>query len=152
MGIEQNLYKWWNDNDLVAIASFGKSRFKDGEYELYRYVQKSGTVVIGGLKRLCTAYMKSNNIHRIITYCDLTLFNGNGYTKSGFTYLRDTPPNYFYFQPSKIELHSRIKFQKHKLNKLLTNFDSSLTEVENMHANGWLRIFDCGNKLFELTI
>ena len=35
--------------------------------------------------------------------------------------------------------------QKHKLSKLLEKYDNNLTEVENMRANGYYQIFDCGN-------
>lgn len=31
---------------------------------------------------------------------------------------------------------------------IIENFDSSKTEVENMKANGYFRIFDCGNLVF----
>ena len=39
-------------------------------------------------------------------------------------------------------------FQKHKLKDKLENFDSDLTEVENMINNGYNRIYDCGNLKF----
>ena len=36
-----------------------------------------------------------------------------------------------------------------KLSKLLENFDENKTEVENMKANIFYQIFDCGNYVFE---
>ncbi len=39
---------------------------------------------------------------------------------------------------------------KHKLPKLLEKFDNELTEWENMQINGFDRIWDCGNNVFEL--
>ena len=38
--------------------------------------------------------------------------------------------------------------QKFKLKNILDVFDESKTEVENMKANGYHRIFDCGNLVF----
>ena len=35
---------------------------------------------------------------------------------------------------------------------LLENFDPGKSEVENMKANGYRRIFDCGNIVFEKAI
>ena len=42
----------------------------------------------------------------------------------------------------------RIKYQKHKLPRLLNNFDPDLTEWENMKNNGFDRIWDCGNDVW----
>ena len=40
---------------------------------------------------------------------------------------------------------SRYRSQKHQLGKWLSNFDSALSESENMFADGWRRYWDCGN-------
>jgi hypothetical protein len=68
----------------------------------------------------------------------------------GFSFLGDTNPNYFYFNDNDdyLKLFNRISFQKHKLTKLLENYNNKLTEWENMQLNGYDRIFDCGNKKF----
>jgi len=42
-------------------------------------------------------------------------------------------------------LYSREKFQKHKLEKILTTYDKNLSESENMFKNKYLRIYDAGN-------
>ena len=39
-----------------------------------------------------------------------------------------------------------------KLNNLLENFNSDLTEVQNMNNHNMFRIFDCGNFKFEYTV
>jgi hypothetical protein len=46
-------------------------------------------------------------------------------------------------------LESRIKYQKHKLKDVLSIFDGEKTEYENMKNNGFRRIYDCGNMVFE---
>ena len=72
------------------------------------------------------------------------------YSKLGFTFSHFSEPNYFYFK-NNLTLESRQKYQKHKLPKLLENFDPSLTEVENMKNNGYNRIFDCGNSVWKIV-
>ena len=47
-------------------------------------------------------------------------------------------------------LESRMKYQKHKLFRLLDKYDSDKSEYENMCDNGYLRIWDCGNLKFML--
>ena len=63
-----------------------------------------------------------------------------------FLFFGQTQPNYYYVK-NKIR-YSRLKFQKHKLKNILENFNSSVTEEENMYNNGYTRIYDCGNLVF----
>ena len=129
------------EGNLISIMSFGKSRFKKDETELIRYCSLINTQVIGGFSRL----IKNSKLNDIFTYCDLRYSNGAGYVKNGFEIIGQTAPNYWYWKGNSYKLHSRMEFQKHKLSKILEKFDSNLTEMENMHNNGWKRIFDCGN-------
>lgn len=69
------------------------------------------------------------------------------YEKLGFDFKNESKPNYKYFNNDCI-LESRIKFQKHKLESLLPEFDMNKTEWENMKNNGYNRIWDCGNKVY----
>jgi len=129
------------DGELVAMASFGdRSRlFKNNnDIELIRFCTKLNTQVVGGLSKLLATHKDVN----VKTYCDLRLFNGAGYKAVGFKELHKSEPAYYYLKGNK--RLSRFGFQKHKLEKALTTFDASLTEVENMKANGYSRIFDCG--------
>ena len=50
-----------------------------------------------------------------------------------------------------MSLEHRMQYQKHKLHKKLKAVDLQLTEWENMANNGYDRVWDCGNLVFELT-
>lgn len=55
-------------------------------------------------------------------------------------------PNYWYFRINTIDVCHRRRFQKKHIEKndgLF--FDPNLTEYLNMLANGYDRIWDCGN-------
>ena len=74
------------------------------------------------------------------------------YLKLGFILDHTSSPDYWYFNDySTMILKSRMQFQKHMLKDILKTFDESKTEVENMKANGYHRIFDCGNMVFVKT-
>lgn len=140
------------DGELVALLTMSKSRYnKNYDWEITRYCNKKYHNVVGGFSRLLKSFRK-NNTGTIITYADKRYSNGDLYRNNGFTELKDSPPNYWYFNFGKrqITLESRIKYQKHKLGSILDSFDASLTEAENMFNNGYRRIFDCGNKVFIL--
>ena len=73
---------------------------------------------------------------------------GKLYTALGFKLDHTSKPDYWYFKDRYV-LESRVKYQKHKLSGLLEIYDENKTEIENMKANGYERIFDCGNYVFE---
>ena len=129
---------FYND-ELVQICSFGKSRFKKDEIELIRHCSKLNTQVIGGFSKLLSYY----NFDNLITYVDLRYGNGNGY--KNWELIEQTKPNYWYWIRGSEILESRMRYQKHKLKDALENFDSNLSEWENMINNGYFRIWDCGN-------
>jgi len=143
-------YGLYYEDELVSIMTFSKSRFnKNVEYEMTRFCNKINTKIIGGASKLFNHFVKNNNPKSVISYADKRFFNGELYDRLGFDFIEDTTTNYFYFNfKSPIELFSRQRFQKHKLQKLLPEYDKNISEWENMQINGYDRIFDCGNKKF----
>ena len=139
----------FNDGDLVSCMSFSKPRYnKNYEWEIIRFSNRLNTLVVGGFSKLLKYFTKNYN-GDIITYSDRRLFDGSVYRNNGFKELKPSKPNYYYFKGSS-ERMSRVKFQKHKLENLLEDFDENLTEKENMENNGFRWIYDCGNWVFEL--
>jgi len=127
-------------NELIGVMSFRKNR---DEWELSRFA--TSHTIIGGFNKILKFFIRNNEAKKIITYADLRFsnINENLYTRNGFKFDKITEPNYFYFKNN--EKLSRNMCQKHKLNKLLKNFNPELSEYENMTNNGYKRIFDCGN-------
>ena len=133
---------YYND-ELVSCLSFSKPRFnKKYDWELVRYANKLNTKIHGGFGKL----WKHKPNGKIICYSDKRLFSGNVYEKYMIK-LDDSKPSYYYIVDG--ELKNRVNFQKHKLKDILQKFDNNLTEVENMKENGFYRIWDCGNYVFE---
>lgn len=143
-------YGLFFENELVMSVSFSKTRFnKNFEYECARMTSHSDISVVGGASKLFKYFISEAKPQSIITYADLRFGDGSVYEKyCGFTRENDSSANYWYFHPRQNILWSRIKFQKHKLKNQLAIFKSELTEIENMRANGWDRIWDCGNAVY----
>ena len=134
-------------NRLVALMTFCKSRFnKNYEWELSRYVTVSNFNVIGGAGKLLKYFENNYNPKSLITYADRRWSGGELYKKLNFEHIRTTEPGYWYVK--KDRRYNRVLFQKHKLSKLLENFDPNLSEWANMQNNGYQRIYDCGNLVF----
>lgn len=139
------------EGELIAIASFSFNRLKkDEKWELVRYCSLLDTTVVGGLSRLCKAFMKQHQVSTLLSYCCLRWFNGAGYEAAGFVKTGQTQPSYFY--TNKVIRISRYSAKKHKLEKKLPNFDDNLTEWENMANAGFTRVYDCGHSVYELRV
>lgn len=145
IGSKINLGLYYQDQ-LVSLLTLSKPRYnKKYDYEILRFCNLLNTKVIGGFSKLLK-YFENNYSGSIITYSDKRLFDGSIYRNNRFTELTSSDPNYYYTDYKS--RYSRIKFQKHKLKEQLKDYDSTLTEWENMQLNGWDRIWDCGNYIF----
>ena len=148
-----------NSNELVAVATFGKSRYnKNFKFELIRYCCKLGTTIVGGMSKLLTSAVNSHGINHLISYADrrwtCSLPLTNIYELAGFTRYGVSSPNYKYFtiKKSTIVLMSRNQWQKHKLKDKLEFYEPTYSEYENMSLNGYHRIWDCGNLVYEWNV
>lgn len=136
------------DNKLISLMSFGKSRFdKNIDYELLRFCSLQNYQVPGAATKLLKYFERNFNPQGLISYANRRWSTGNLYKTIGFTLNTVAGPNYFYFRNS-YRLDSRVKFQKHKLHKVLKHFDPNLTEMQNVTNEGYRAIFDSGNISF----
>jgi hypothetical protein len=137
-----------HDGKIVSQMSISKSRFnKNFEYEILRFSVKRNTHVVGGFAKLFNNAKKILNSKSFISYANRRWSQGNVYTSSGeFKLLGNSKPNYVYHKQGRTI--SRINAQKHKLSKMLENFDSNKSEIENMKDNGYVIVYDCGNLSF----
>jgi hypothetical protein len=145
-------YGLYHNDDLVSIMTFMKTRkiFNNKEdynsYELIRFCNKLNHTIIGGASKLFNAFISEVSPKKILSYCDISWANGDLYYKLGMNYVGITQPNYYYIVNGKRE--NRIKYQKHKLVK--EGYNKNLTEKEIMNERDLYRIYNCGNKIFEL--
>lgn len=140
----------FHDNCLISVASFSKSRFdKNIDFELLRFSTKRSFLVVGGFSKILKNFLNMHPNASLLSYCDLRFGNGLVYERSGFEFVSLTPPNYWYFYKNGADIgfESRLKYQKHKL-KIFSNYSIDKTEFQIMEENGYLKIYDCGNKKY----
>lgn len=140
----------YQKDHLVMVATFGKSRFdKKAKWELLRLAAEQNYSIVGGASKLLSNFMQvhMNAGDQLISYCHRRFSTGNVYTKLNFNLLHSTGPGYFYSRRG-LPAGSRNQWQKHKLKGLLPLFDETLTESANMQANGYWRVWDCGQLVF----
>lgn len=141
------------EGKLVSLMTFNKRKITgaDSKLELVRFCNILNTQVVGGASRLLKYFINKHKPSHIVTYADKRYSDGNLYKQLGFTHIHDSAPNYFYTK-NCIHLESRIKYQKHKLPRILDRFNADKTEFENMIDNEFRVIYDCGNKVYEMNI
>ena len=156
-GNSVNLGLYLNDK-LIQVITFGKPRYnKNYQWELLRLCTHSDYYVVGGAERLFKHFVKTQNPESIISYCDISKFTGDVYTKLGFILNKIT-------EPQKIWSKYRDYNQNHITDNLLRQrgFDQLIGSKLNppeiygkgtdneqlMLEHGWLPVFDCGQKVF----
>ena len=139
----------FNKNRLVALMTFGPLRdalgFKNKKegWELVRFCTMGSFAVVGGADRLLKAFVAEHNPHKILTYADRRWSVGKLYENLKFKHQGNTVPGYCYIVGNTRK--HRFGFQKHTLAEKLKTFDPALSESDNMAANGYFRIWDCGH-------
>lgn len=136
-----------DSDNIVSAMTFGKPRFdRDCDWELLRFATCKGLTIAGGASRLLRYFELACKPKQLVSYADLRISQGTVYKALGFEFKHRSKPNYFYTKGPSIV--SRYKAQKHKLANWLPVFDSSLSEKSNLEANGYHRVWDCGNLVY----
>lgn len=140
-------YGIFYEDKLTAVMTFAKPRFTNKyQYELVRFCTLIGTTVVGGASKLLKSFEREYAPKSIISYANRQWSSGDVYSKLGFTHSHNTEPGYAYAKHGIII--SRYAAQKHMLASFLKVFDPNLSEYENMLANHYHRIWDCGNQVW----
>lgn len=138
-------YGLYFKNQLVELMTFGAPRYTvDCSYELLRLCTKSGYSIIGGANKLFKHFLKRHNDVSIVSYCDISKFTGNVYSKLGMQLDNITTPNYVYVSLDTFETLSRHQCTKQKLLERNLGTEEQ-TEEEIMRNHNYVKIYDCGN-------
>lgn len=146
------------ENVLVSIMTFGSYRKSMGrshvenEFELIRFCSKLNYHIPGAASKLLNYFIKQYHPIQILSYADRRWSTGNLYNQLGFSLIRQSVPNYWYIKEGSMVREYRFKYRKSELSKYLSNYDSSLTEQQNMILNRYYRIYDCGNLVFQMKL
>lgn len=144
----------YDKDTLVSAMSFGVPRnakwIGHGNYEMIRFCSVLNSSVPGAASKLFNFFVMNYQPNLVVTFCDCRFSSVDPmetvYPKLGFEYDGYSKPNYKYYKDGK--LYSRQHFMKKRLASRLENYDPDLSELQNMHNNGYLRLYDCGNFRF----
>lgn len=154
---------FYND-ELVQVMTFGSIRSKKlknaNSYELLRVCSKQNTQIVGGTSKLFMHFVKQYLPQTVISYCDLSKFDGTSYDTLGFALTNVS------FRPHWCRLHPRQKYainyvldvtlQKHGVDRLFGTLYGMGNETSKRKRNEQLmleelhfvRVYDCGQALY----
>lgn len=139
----------YHETELLAVMIVGKQSSKSNKhsYELLRICFRPAITLVGGLEKMWVYLLDNHNINSLVTYIDITKFNGNSYTAIGFKPCRDevmTEPGYVWVRPSTNHVVNCYQTNKSGLiidsRSIMQN-----TEDEIMDNLGYLKIYNCGS-------
>lgn len=94
----QITYGLFYRNELVQLMSFSKTRYNrnlksDSEWEIIRGCPGSNNIVVGGVSKLFTHFVREHNPSMVFSYCDFNKFDGRGYEALGMKFVGYTGPD-----------------------------------------------------------
>ena len=138
----------YHKDDLIQVMTFGSPRYnKNYEYELLRLCTKSRYAVTGGANKLFSYFCKHYNPSSIISYCDISKFNGDVYEKLGMTLDHTTSPVKIWSK-DKEKVTNNLLLSRGYDQLFRTNYGKGTNNEELMLEHGWLPVYDCGQKVY----
>lgn len=152
-------YGLFDGNELVAVATFGKSRFGAKEdFEFLRYAVASGYVVYGGAGSLLKRFIEEVGSGSIISYVDLdhTTAENTFLHTVGFTEKSVSSPGLIWYNPKSGKSIRGSSLIMQGADRLLgTSYgsreESGFGNKEIMLLEGFLPVNTSGNRIFSLS-
>lgn len=136
------------DDELIELMTFGKPRYnKKFDGELLRLCTKQDTIVIGGASKLFSYATKYFSLGKIISYCDLSKFNGTVYEKLNMTLDHTTSPTKIWSKGTKY-ITSNMLASRGFDQLFKTNYGKGTDNEILMLDHGWLPVYDCGQAVY----
>ena len=147
-------YGLFYNDELVQVMTFGSPRYnKKYDFELLRLCSRSDVHVSGGASKLFKKFLEDhkNEHFSVISYCDRSKFSGDVYPKLGMTLLRITEPAKIWSKGSKKVTDNLLRSRGY--DQLFgTSYGKFTSNEQLMIDNGWLPVYDCGQKVFEYLV
>jgi hypothetical protein len=131
----------FHEDQLVAVAVFGKHHRKQDIMVLSRFVCMDGVTVSGALSKM-SKYASQKLKTDLVSWCDLRWSEGSGYLAAGWQQDEVLPPDYFYTNGGT------NVFSKQSRMKTKVYTPDGMTEAEHAKKDGLFRVWDCGKIRF----
>ena len=137
------LYK---DDILVQTMTLGKPRYnKNYELELLRLCSHKDYKIVGGAERLFKYILDKYKPKSIISYCNVSKFNGDVYIRLGFKLKNISGPSkHWYSTKTRQHITDNLLRQRGFDQLFNTKYGKGTSNEELMLEHGFLPVYDCG--------
>lgn len=135
----QVTYGLFYNDKLVQLMSFSKTKYNRNlsdanSWEIIRGCPGSNNLVVGGVSKLFTHFVRDYSPTKVFSYCDFNKFDGKSYSELGMRFIGYTGPDVKYLMPDRSVINRSPKKYK-----------------ENM-SNAIALLYGAGSKKFEWSI
>lgn len=136
--------------ELVQLMSFGKPRYnKNYTYELLRLC--SSKSVVGGSNKIFNYFLETYHPESVVSYCDLSKFNGVVYKNLGFELLRSSIGKHWY--SPKLHKHITDNLLRQRgfdqlLGSVFGSYGRGTSNSELMLSHSFVEIYDAGQATY----
>jgi very-short-patch-repair endonuclease len=128
------------NNEILAVMSFSNKK----DWILDGYCKKIFTVIDQCEEILLNYFISNFSPDSILVYEDRRYSNGEVPRRLGFDYLENTAVDYHVIKSNKIKDEPMTT-----LAQKLENYNSELSDIQNLFNNNYRRIWDCGKMIFQ---
>ena len=150
---QTHCYGLYGGDELLAVGTFGKSRFgSKAEYEFLRYAVARGTIIHGGAGKLFERFLEDAQPRSVVSYVDFDHSTGPSFlVPLGFEEAEPTAPTLVWSKGSQRVTSTSLLMQG--ADRLIgTSYgsreESGMNNAQIMAAEGWLRVYTSGNRIF----
>lgn len=140
---------FYNDS-LVEVMTFGKPRYnKNYEYELLRLCSHKEYKITGGSEKLFKYFINNYKPKSVISYCDISKFSGDVYSKLGFILKGISKPSrHWYNVKTKQHITDNLLRQRGFDQLFGTNYGKGTSNEMLMIEHGFVEVYDCGQSTY----
>lgn len=140
----------FHNSELIQIMSFGEPRYnKNYEWELLRLCSHKDFKIVGGASKILKYFENNCTPKSLISYCDLSKFNGEVYKKLGFTHLKNNPPSKHWFNLKTKQHITQALLNQRGVDQLLnTDYGKGKNNEQLLLGNGFVCVYDCGQAVY----
>lgn len=136
------------EGELVEVMTFGSPRYnKNYQWELLRLCSRSDVSIQGGASKLFKHFIDNYHPESILSYCDISKFTGNVYKELGFSLDCISEPNKVWSKSNRYVTDNLLR-QRGYDQLFNANYGKGTFNEELMVNDGWLPVYDCGQKVF----
>ncbi len=115
----QITYGLFYNNELVQLMSFSKTKYNrnlktDDSWEIIRGCPGSLNIVVGGVSKLFTRFVRDYEPDSVFSYCDFNKFRGTSYEKLGMKFIGYTGPDKKYVINNQVCNRKPHKYKEYK--------------------------------------